>query len=97
MCDKNTEKPRKKINSRQVAALVGVALLAAMYLITLAAAIFDQDISGRLFQVCLAGTVAIPLLVWVYIWMYGKLSGRHTMADLDLGRDTPEDTQSPDA
>lgn len=95
MCDKNTEKPRKKINPRRVAALAGVALLAAMYLITLVVAIFDQENSGRLFQICLAGTVAIPLLIWVYIWMYGKLSGRHTMADLDLGKDTPEDTQIP--
>ncbi len=97
MEDKNMEKSGKKMNSRQVAALIGVALLAALYLVTLVVAIFDQDNSGRLFQICLVGTIAIPLLVWVYIWMYGKLSGKHTMADLDLGRENRDDSQSPDA
>lgn len=76
---------RKKITSRQVVALIGVILLVAMYLITLIVAIFDQDNSGRLFQACLVATVAIPLLIWIYIWMYGKLTGKHTIADPDLG------------
>lgn len=97
MEDKNKEKSEKKMNSRQVAALIGVVLLAALYLVTLVVAIFDRDNSGRLFQICLVGTIAIPLLVWVYIWMYGKLSGKHTMADLDLGREDRDDSQSPDA
>ncbi len=79
---------KKKITSKQVVALTGVAVLVAMYLITLIVAIFDQDRSGRLFQACLTATVVIPLLIWIYIWMYGKLTGKHTMADLDLGGDT---------
>lgn len=96
MRDKNENKTKKKTTSKQVVALAGVILLAAMYLITLIAAIFDQDSSGRLFQACLAGTIAIPMLIWVYIWMYGKLHGRHTMADLDLGGETPKDSQASD-
>lgn len=81
----------RKMTSKQVVALVGVILLAAIYLITLIVAIFDQDSSGRLFQACLVATVAIPLLIWIYIWMYGKLSGKHTMADLDLGGNAAKD------
>ena len=94
MSEIKENKPKKKITSKQVVALAGVVLLAAMYLVTLVVAIFDQDSSGRLFQACLVGTIAIPLLIWVYIWMYGKLNGRHTMADLDLGGDSPEDSPS---
>ena len=94
MSEIKENKPKRKITSRQVVALAGVVLLAAMYLVTLVVAIFDQDNSGRLFQACLAGTIAIPLLIWIYIWMYGKLNGKHTMADLDLGGDSPEDSQS---
>ena len=75
---------KKKVTSKQVAALAGVALLAALYLITLLVAIFDPDTSGRLFQACLVATIAVPLLIWIYIWMYGKLTGKHTMADPDL-------------
>lgn len=93
MSEINEDKPKKKITSKQVVALAGVVLLAAMYLVTLVVAIFDQNNSGRLFQACLVGTIAIPLLIWVYIWMYGKLHGRHTMADLDLG-EAPKDSQS---
>ncbi len=96
MSGKNEDKQKKKITSRQVVAMAGVILLAALYLVTLAVAIFDRDSSGRLFQACLVGTIAIPLLIWVYIWMYGKLRGKHTMADLDLGgksqeQSTPDD------
>ena len=94
MSEIKENKSKKKITSKQIVALAGVVLLAAMYLVTLVVAIFDQDSSGQLFQACLAGTIAIPLLIWIYIWMYGKLNGRHTMADLDLGRDSLEDSQS---
>ena len=94
MNDKNIKK--RKTTSKQIVALVGVILLVAMYLVTLIVAIFDQDSSGRLFQACLAATIAIPLLVWVYIWMYGKLTGKHTMADLDLGGDALENSEEPD-
>lgn len=94
MSDKNENNSKKKTSSKQVVAMAGVILLAAMYLITLVVAIFDQDSSGRLFQACLVGTIAIPLLIWVYIWMYGKLQGRHTIADLDLGGNVPKDSQS---
>lgn len=96
MSDKNESKPKKKTTSKQVVALAGVILLAAMYLITLVVAIFDQDSSGRLFQACLVGTIAIPILIWVYIWMYGKLRGRHTMADLDLGEEASKNSQASD-
>lgn len=88
------DKPAKKITSRQVVALAGVILLAALYLVTLVVAIVDQDNSGRLFQACLVGTVSIPLLIWIYIWMYGKLQGKHTIADLDLGKDPRQEEQT---
>ena len=94
MNDKNVKK--RKTTSKQIVALGGVILLVAMYLVTLIVAIFDQDSSGRLFQACLVATIAIPLLVWVYIWMYGKLTGKHTMADLDLGGDALENSEEPD-
>lgn len=98
MNEKQKHRPKKKITSRQVVALGGVILLAALYLITLVVAIADRDSSGRLFQACLVGTVSIPLLIWIYIWMYGKLRGKHTMADLDLGGVSQEqDPETDDA
>ena len=29
-------------------------------------------------------TVALPILLWIYIWLYGKYTQKHTMASLDI-------------
>lgn len=76
---------KKKMSSRQIVAIAGVVLLVLMYIVTLLAAVFDSSASGRLFWMCLFSTVAIPLLIWIYTWMYGKLTRKHTFADFDLG------------
>lgn len=85
--NKETKKEDKKnsgrITSKQVVAIVGIVLLVLLYLVTLFAAIFDNSASGSLFWMCLFATVAIPLLIWIYTWMYGKLKGRHTIADFN--------------
>ena len=86
----NENKPPKKTTSKQIVAIIGVVLLAAMYVITLIAAIFFNSNSMLLFRACLIGTFTIPLLIWVYIWMYGKLTQKHTMADFDLGGKAPK-------
>lgn len=81
---------KKKITSKQVVAMGGVILLALLYIVTLVVAFVDQSATGSLFQVCLVATIAIPLLIWVYIWMYGKLTNKKTMADLNIGGDDKE-------
>lgn len=81
----------KKITSKQIVAVGGIVLLVLMYIITLFAAIFDSSASARLFRMCLFATAAIPLLIWIYIWMYGKLKGRHTIADFDLNKTAGDD------
>ncbi len=70
---------------KQIAAILGVVLLALLYVVTLIVAIVDTSASGKLFGVCLVATFAVPLLLWIYIWMYGKLTGKATMADLNIG------------
>lgn len=79
--NKETLSGRKKITSKQVVAIVGVTLLVLLYIITLVVAIVDNSESGRWFMSCIFGTVAIPLLIWIYIWLYGKFTGKHTIAD----------------
>jgi len=80
-----TDKTGKKITSKQVVAIIGILLLILMYLATLITAIVDSSASGRLFWICLYATVAVPLLVWIYTWMYGKLTGKRTLADFEPG------------
>ena len=80
-----TSNSGKKVTSKQVIAIIGIVLLVLMYIVTLIAAIVDSSVSGRLFWMCLYATVVIPILIWVYTWMYGKLTQKHTFADFDLG------------
>lgn len=83
---------RKKINPRQAAAMAGIILLVLLYIVTLFVAIFDRSESGRWFAICIFATVAVPMLIWIYTWMYGKLTGRHTIADPDSA---PQSQASP--
>lgn len=98
--NKESLNSKKKITSKQIVAFIGVILLALLYIVTLFAAIFDNSDSGSWFMSCIVATVAVPLLIWIYTWMYGKLTGRHTIADAKQGLDTDlsanADANSPD-
>ena len=74
---------KRKVTSKQIVALIGVFLLVLLYIITLIVAVTDTSASGRWFMMCLFATIAVPLLIWIYTWMYGKMTGRHTIADSD--------------
>lgn len=66
---------------QRFAALLGIILLVLLYIVTLICAIFDFDGSGKLFMICLFATIAVPILIWLYVWMYGKLTNKKTFAD----------------
>lgn len=90
---------KNKITSRQIVAMAGVILLVLLYVITLVVAIVDSSASGRLFWICLFATIAIPILIWVYTWMYGKLTGRKTMTDpnFNAGKNGTADAANPES
>lgn len=90
---KDSSNPKKKITSKQVVAMIGVILLVALYIVTLLVAIINPDESGMYFQICLVSTIVVPVLIWIYVWMYGKLTQRHTFADPDYlkTKETKED------
>ncbi|MCH5269134.1 MAG: hypothetical protein J1E83_00130 [Lachnospiraceae bacterium] len=81
---------KNKMTVKRVAALLAVVLLAALYLVTLLAAVFDTTVAGSLFRICLICTVALPLLTWIFIWIYGQTTGKSTIADVHLLED-PKD------
>lgn len=85
------KKTDKKITSKQIVAWIGIIALVAMYVITLVVAIVNPGEGGKLFQACLVATVAIPFLIWIYVWMYGKLTGKKTFADTNYLQSDTED------
>ena len=62
-----------KKSAKQIAALLGVGLLVLLYVLLLVFAIFDFEGSQMLFKACLYGTITIPILIWVYIYLYDRL------------------------
>ena len=81
--DKNEKTAKRTITPRQIAAMAGVILLVLLYVITLAVSIVDSSASGNLVWMCLFATVAIPILIWVYTWLYGRLTGKKTLTGSD--------------
>ncbi len=76
----NQSSDKKKKTPKQIAALICVALLVGMYVATLVVAFLDFPGSDRLFQACLVATIGLPILLWIYIWLYGKVQERRDEA-----------------
>lgn len=66
---------------QRIAALIGIILLVALYIITLISALFSFPGSQKLFFISLFATIAVPILIWLYVWLYGKLTEKKTFAD----------------
>ena len=84
----------KKKTPKQIAALICVALLVSMYLITFLAACLDTPGSGKFFAVCLVSTIVLPVLLWIFLWFFGLLKERQSEAldSLPEGK-VPSDTK----
>ena len=88
--NKKQDNKKAQKNSKRIVALTGVALLALLYIATLVVAITDNSESGRWFMTCIFATVAVPMLIWIYTWLYGKFTGHHTIADPETKEQTKE-------
>ena len=76
---------KTKMTPKRIAALLCVVILIALYLFTLVCALLSFPNWHRLFADCLVATIGLPILLWIYIWLYGKVKDRHTIASFDLG------------
>ena len=92
MKEKEQKPQKKKITSKQIIALSGVILLLLLYLITLIAAIADNSDSAIWFRISLFATLAIPVIIWLYAWMYARLTGKRTVGAPNSPSSDAEDT-----
>ena len=72
----------KKISGKQLAAIICIALLVLLYVATLIVALLDFPGSDRLFAACLVATVGLPILLWIYLFLYGRITQKKTAAVL---------------
>lgn len=83
---------RKK--TKQIAAWICIILLVLLYVVTFIVSLLDFPGSGALFQSCLVSTVGLPILLWIYIWLFGKIKDRHTIASMDILQTEDSDTEN---
>lgn len=83
-----------KKRTKQVAAIICIILLVLLYVATLIVSLLDFPGSDRLFAACLVATVGLPILLWIYIWVYGKYTQKKTIADIFPETGDSEDNAS---
>ena len=73
---------------QRLLALCAFILLVLLLIAFMISAIFNPG--GRIFYSLMFSVIALPILSWIYIWLYGKATGKQTMADFHLGQSDEE-------
>ncbi len=77
----NHKNKKSKVTSRQIVAMAGVILLVLMYVATLILAVTDNSASGKFFALSLCATLVVPIILFLYSWMYGRITGKKAIGD----------------
>lgn len=56
--------------TKRILALLAVAVIVLLYLTTLILALTGNDQSGDLLMVSIIATVIIPVLLYIYLWLF---------------------------
>ena len=91
MSTENKMEQKAPWTAKRVAAIIGIVLLVALYVITFVSAFLGSEGAGRLFRFSLGMTIAVPIFLWILIWCVGKFRNRHSMASLDILNSNPEE------
>ena len=78
-------------NSQRIVAIIGVALLVTVICALLLTAIFDP--TGVWFRACLVLAIALPILLWIYVWLYGMLKQKKTIASFEFLEENSDEKQ----
>jgi len=70
-----------KQKSKQIAAILCIILLVLLYIATLVVSLLDFPGSDRLFAACLVATIGLPILLWIYIWLFGKITEKRSASE----------------
>ena len=78
---------------KRAAAVAGIVLLVAMYVVTLVSALMGTPGAGRLFRFSLGMTIAVPIFLWIFIWCVGRFTDKGSMASLDILSSNPKERE----
>ena len=93
MSTENKMEQKAPWTAKRVAAIIGIVLLVALYVITLVSAFLGSEGAGRLFRFSLGMTIAVPIFLWIFIWCIGRFQNKRNMASLDILSSNPEERE----
>lgn len=70
-----------KKTPKQIAAIVGLIVIAAL-IIAFVISAFTTNAGSTTFFALFAAIIALPLIAWLFIFVFGRLKGKHTMAEI---------------
>ena len=77
---------------QQLLALSGVILIGGLFLSVAIFSIVKTDWAEKVAKGLIGVSLVLPLLIWVNLWLFGKVFHKHTIADFDFGGvPTPHD------
>ena len=79
-----------KMTFKRVAAIIGIVLLAGMYISTLVFALIGSDLSNRLLMISMISTIAIPIVIH-FIIMFYRIGHKDDAADTTESDETSSD------
>ena len=88
-----------KWTPKRICAILVIVFLLFIYIATLVVAIIWPENGGRLFAMCLFATAVVPIVAYIYIWVYTKITGNRTIASVPEVKGAEklhEDNASPD-
>ncbi len=74
---------KKNTTTRRVAAWIGIIALIGLYVFSLVQAFVYNADSFQVFLYAVAGTITIPIVIWLFLWVYSAFTGKHNVASLD--------------
>ena len=76
---------------KQIAAIVALVAIAVLIIAFIVSAFTTTVDSRNLFFALFFCIIAIPILAWLFILCYGRMKGKHTMAEFfpDSNTDSP--------
>ncbi len=80
-----------KRKPKQIAAIICIILLVMLYVATLVVSLLDFPGSDRLFAACLFATIGLPILLWIYIWIYGRFTQNISPIDMPLENESTDE------
>lgn len=71
-----------KKNPKQIAAIIALAMIAILIICFIVSAFSTSEQSNHIFFICFFLIIAVPIISWLFIFCYGRFTGKHTMAEL---------------